>query len=156
MGCPSPSNSLALLTMSADPDFPAELRLAIGRLARRLRQDGAIGLTPSQLSALVGIEAEDEGRKLGELADLEGVSAPTMTKIVASLERDGLVERSEDASDRRCIRVRVTVDGREALSRARARGTVALSGLLDSLTARERETLRAVTPLLKRLADTGR
>lgn len=142
--------------MSSESDFSAELRLAVGRLARRLRQDGAIGLTPSQLSALVGIEGETDGIKLGELAELEGVSAPTMTKIVASLERDGLVERIDDEIDRRCVRVRATIDGRAALRRARSRGTTALARLLGDLTSAEREVLRSVTPLLARLADTSR
>jgi len=142
--------------MSGNSDFAAELRLAGGRLARRLRQDGAVGLTPSQLSVLVGLEGDDDGIKLGELADLEGVSAPTMTKIVDSLERDRLVERHEDAHDRRCIRIRLTTDGRSALRRGRARGTAALAELLDDLSPAEQEVLRAVTPLLTRLAEQGR
>jgi len=142
--------------MSADAEFAAELRLAVGRLARRLRQDGQIGLTPSQLSVLVGIEGESGGMKVGELAVLEGVSAPTMTKIVDSLERDGYVERTADEADRRCIRIHLTLDGRAALRRARARGTAALARLLHDLSADDRDALRSVTPLLTRLADSSR
>ena len=136
-------------------DLATDLRLAIGRLARRLRLDSATGLTPSQLSALAGIDAMGTAR-LVDLAAGEGVSAPTMTKIVASLARDRLVERGDDPVDRRCVQLRLTTKGRSTLRHIRSERTAVLARLLADLTPAEVAALRTATPLLTRLAEGGR
>ena len=86
------------------------LRLAVARLARRVRQEGTSAgddLTASRLAALTTIEALGP-ITLGELAAIEQVQPPSMTRIVARLEEGGLVERQVDPNDRRIVRVRVT------------------------------------------------
>ena len=75
------------------------LRLATARLARLMRQQVGTGLSPSQYSVLVSIE-HNGSLTLGELAAIEQVAPPTITKIVSKLEDDGLVSRTVDERDR--------------------------------------------------------
>ena len=74
---------------------------------------------PSQWSALVSVE-EHESLRIGDLAEREGVSAPTATRLVASLEEAGLLSRTSDPADRRTAYVALTDAGREKLEWARA------------------------------------
>ena len=132
-----------------------ELRLTVGRLARRIRQQSTLGLTPSQYSALVSIDQLQPVR-LGDLAAAEGVSAPTVTKVVNLLEVAGLVEREVDASDRRSSFVRLTEAGKETLSRIRTERTAFLRQRLDELSPAQRELLVKALPALAALADARR
>src|SRR5690606_1403261 len=79
----------------APPSAPAlgddeltRLRLAVLRLARRLRQEHAGDLTPSQLSALSCVEREGP-LSLRDLAEMERVQPPSISRIVGSLEGEG-------------------------------------------------------------------
>ena len=94
---------------SSEPDdeTAGRLLLAILRLARRLRQEAPEGITPSQLSA-VSIVASVGPLTIGELAEHENIAAPTVSRIVTSLEASGRVERIADPSDRRVSRLRAT------------------------------------------------
>src|SRR5437870_2976050 len=85
---------------AVDLEVATRLRLAIGRIGRRMRTDGGIGPTPSQVSALATIEKFGTLR-IGDLAWRESVTAPTMTRVVASLEQQGLIERASDPDDGR-------------------------------------------------------
>jgi DNA-binding MarR family transcriptional regulator len=131
-----------------------ELRLTVGRLARRIRQQSTLGLTPSQYSALVSVDQLQPVR-LGDLAAAEGVSAPTVTKVVNLLEVAGLVEREVDASDRRSSFVRLTPAGRESLSRIRTERTAFLRQRLDELSPAQRALLVKALPALAALAEPG-
>ena len=73
------------------------LRIAINRLHRRLRQESLGGLSPAQASALGAVTAS-ASPTLGELAAVEQVQPPTMTRIVASLAEAGMVTRITDAT----------------------------------------------------------
>src|SRR3954469_1794979 len=88
----------------ADAELASRLRLAVTRLARRLRTQLPGQLTPSQLATLSSVERLGP-LTLGELSSAERVKPPTMTKIVACLEELGLVTRTVDQSDRRVARV---------------------------------------------------
>src|SRR5882757_5004339 len=82
------------------------LRLAVARLARRMRQEGMSegdDVSPSRLAALATIEARGP-ITLGELAAAERVRPPTMTRIVAYLDDQGLVIREPHPDDRRIAR----------------------------------------------------
>src|SRR2546427_11056870 len=103
-------------TRTETVDLAASLRLAVTRLARRLRQQADTGVTPSMLSALATVERMGP-LTLGELAALEGVQRPSMTSIEARLEETGLVSRQVDAADRRGVRVSVSPRGRQLLGR---------------------------------------
>jgi len=80
----------------ADRDAPAvdvtRLRVALARLARRLRKHELAGLTPTQLAALATVERSGPMR-LGDLAAAEGIAPSTLTRLVTALEESGLVRR---------------------------------------------------------------
>ena len=94
-------------------------------------------------------------RSIGRLARDERVTAPTMTRLVAGLERDGLVVRTPDADDRRSSRLDATDEGRRILLEGRERRIVALTALLGSASAKDRETLARAADVIERrlLAD---
>src|SRR2546427_663400 len=93
-------------------ELAAALRLAVVRLARKLRQRADTGATPSMLSALSSIERLGP-LTIGELAVAEQVAPPTMTPIVARLDEAGLVTREADPVDRRVSHVSVSREGRK-------------------------------------------
>jgi len=110
----------------------ARLRLATARLARRLRQQAGSGLSPSQQSVLATIEGHGP-LTLGQLAKIEQVAPPTITRVVGKLEDDRLVRRLVDASDRRVARVEITADGRRRLAHTRQRRNAWLAQQLDAV-----------------------
>jgi DNA-binding MarR family transcriptional regulator len=116
----------------AADEVAAGLRLSTTRLARRLRTEAEIGLTPSLLSALAVVHVHGP-LTLGSLADLEGIAPPTVTKIVGKLQDQHLVERITDPADRRVCRVETTADGEALLARSRERKTAWLAARLDGL-----------------------
>src|SRR4051812_21274011 len=91
-------------------NLPSRLRMTVMRLARRLRQESEGGASLSMLSALSTIDRKGP-LTLGALAAEERVAPPSMTRIVARLEEQGLAERTVDAVDRRVARVEITSDG---------------------------------------------
>ena len=95
-------------------EIAGRLRLSATRLARRLRQEAHTGLSPSQLSALAAVERHGP-LTLGALAEHEQVAPPSVTRVVAKLEADGLLTRQPDPDDRRVTRVLVTPKGRNLL-----------------------------------------
>jgi len=120
------------------------------RLARRLRQVADARLTPSQHSVMMSIRRHGP-LTLGELAEIERVAQPTISRVVAKLEGDGLVERLPDANDGRVVRVVATADGAELLEAARSRKVAWIDGRLAQLDQEERELLLAALPALDRL-----
>ena len=135
-------------------DLGSVLRLSVMRLSRRLRQEafGVGEVTPSQLSALTVLAKHGE-LTLGELASIERIAPPSMTRIAARLEATGLLERRPDTSDRRVARVAISATGLDLLSETRARGDAFVSSRLEALTEEEREVLARAVPLLERLAS---
>src|SRR5690349_15935012 len=139
-------------TAPSDTHLASRLRLAVMRLARVLRQNAQEGITPSQLSALVSVE-RDGPVTLGELATLEGVQPPTMTRIVAALEEEGLVEREVDKADRRVSRLHITVAGRRLLDRNRSRKTAYLASRMRGLSATDLDVLARAAALFERMTE---
>ena len=133
-------------------DFAERLRLAVTRLARRLRQQAGVEASPTQLSALATIEHHGP-ITLGDLASAERIQPPTVTAAVGRLEAQGLVRRRTDDGDRRVVWVEVTSAGRKLLARNRSRKTAYLAKRLDALTPAERATLAEATALLDRLLE---
>jgi len=130
-----------------------EVRLLVGRLARRLRQEAAGGLTASQLSALASVERLGP-LQLGDLARVEAVAPPTLTRAVARLEEGGLVRRRSDPGDRRVSLVEVTPSGRRALKDLRSARMAFLVRRLDGLSDEDRLIVgRAARILSDLLAD---
>ena len=138
---------------SADMETVTRTRLAVLRLARRLRQQALPGITPSQQSALAAIEARGP-LTLGALAAFENVRPPSITRIVAALEAEQWVERTTDPDDRRVTTVQVTSRGRRELRRIREERNAWLAERLAELDDDERRLLEAALPVLERLIDT--
>lgn len=143
--------------MAGDTTDPAELasslRFLIARLARQQRRAAAVephDLTASRLAALASL-ARLGPLTLGELAAVEGVQSPTMTRIVAKLEELGLVDKTEDPSDRRVTRLAVTSDGGRLLEDVRTRESAFLAERLAGMGEDERRQLARALPLLERL-----
>jgi DNA-binding MarR family transcriptional regulator len=139
----------------ADASLVAGLRLVVMRLARRLRQQSEGDVTASRLSALSSINRLGP-ITLGELAGVEKVQPPSMTKIVAKLEEQGFVVREPDATDRRVTRVRVSDEGRSYVVRSRTLKNAYLADRLDHFDDAEREILAQALPLLERLLEDER
>lgn len=133
-------------------EVAARLRLAVARLARRLRQHNSAGLTQSQLSALASIEACGPVR-LGDLAARERVAAPTMTRVVNSIEEMGLVQRQADPADRRSSLVSLSAAGQARLETTRREGTALLARQLACLDSAQLAALASVLPVLEVLVD---
>ena len=128
------------------------LQDGITRLNRRLRQVRPVGeITQTQISALVSIGLAGSLTPT-ELAEVERVQPPTMTKIVAKLEAKGLVERAPHPTDGRQTMLSATDLGRDVLSEQRRVKDAWLTRRLDGLTEDERTTLQAAADLLVRLA----
>ena len=136
-------------------ELAARLRVEIGRLQRQIRQNDHEGFTPSQISALASLGARGPMR-LGELARVECVAPPTLTKLVAGLESAGLVERSPDPTDGRSALVGLTRAGRAALTRVRNERTAFLAERIGRLSPVEQDRVPDVIDLITRLAEPER
>jgi DNA-binding MarR family transcriptional regulator len=141
--------------IEVDRDLVVSLRLAVGRLARRLRQQNQGEITASQFSALSSV-ARLGPITLGKLASVERLRPPTVTRMVSILEESGLVLRHTDADDRRICRVEITHLGRDLLERSRTRKDAYLARRLATLGPKELDALRDATAVLERLLEEER
>lgn len=135
-------------------DVADRLSLAVVRLARLLRQQDEGELTPTMRAALGTISREGP-LTLGEVAAIEQVAPPTVTKVVGKLEDAGLVEREHDDSDRRICRVSLSNAGRRRLDSDRKRRRAWLTGQVERLDADELERLDAAVEIIERLTAPG-
>jgi DNA-binding MarR family transcriptional regulator len=131
----------------------SRMRLVVMRLARQVRQETLGGdVTQSMLSALASIDRRGP-TTLGDLAAIERVRPPSMTKIVVRLEEAGLVVRQADEADRRVVRVRVTAAGHRLVEEARTKGSAYLAARMRTLAPEERAVVEAALPVLERLLE---
>jgi DNA-binding MarR family transcriptional regulator len=92
-------------------------------------------------------------RRITDLAEIAGVTQPSMTSLVTTLEKSGLVRRDHDPSDRRAVLVSVTGEG-AARSEAHVAGrTAALAELVAELPDADLGVLQRALPALQRLAE---
>jgi DNA-binding MarR family transcriptional regulator len=129
------------------------LRPVVLRISRELRRElHSIGVTPGQVSLLVAIRNRP-GIGVGELADLERMSAPGMSGHVERLVKAGLVERTRDErGDRRRVGLTVTREGHNVLRSVRSRRTAWLAARLGELDPDERSRIAdAIEPLARLL-----
>ena len=130
-----------------------KLRLVAMRLARRLRQQSSDGdVSPSMLSVLVSVEAS-RSLSLGELAEIERVQPPTISRVIARLEERGLVSREADSGDRRVARVRLTATGARFVARSRSRKNAYLARRMRSLHPEDVRKLEDALPVLEKLLE---
>jgi DNA-binding MarR family transcriptional regulator len=129
-----------------------ELRAAITRLNRRLRQTRPVGeLTQNQLSVLASLELAG-AMTPRELSDAERVQPPTMTKVLAKLEERGLVQRAPHPTDGRQVLLSATAAGRAVLLEQRRAKAQWLTRRLTGLRPEEREILVQAAEILDRIA----
>jgi DNA-binding MarR family transcriptional regulator len=132
------------------------LHSAAIRLLRSLREvDVATGLSGPRASALSVVVFRGP-LPIGALAAAEQVRPPTMTRLVAGMERAGLVERTRDPDDGRVQVIRATAKGRAVLRAGRRRRVEKLAERLARLPAREREVVERAAVLIEGLAGVGR
>jgi DNA-binding MarR family transcriptional regulator len=132
----------------------AALGLAVGRIARRVRQAHSVGdVTLSEVSVLSRLN-RDGADSPGSLAELERVRPQAMASTLATLEERGLVSRRPDVDDGRRAVMTVTAAGRRLLADRRSESVRRLNAVLEEeFTPGERRRLLAVLPLLDRLAE---
>jgi DNA-binding MarR family transcriptional regulator len=133
-------------------ELASELRFAVMRLGRRLRQHAPEGITPSQLSAL-SVIVREQRLTLSQLAEAERVQPPTITRVVDSLEREGLATRVPSDQDRRVAFVEATRQGRALVETIRRRRDAYLARRLRTFSAEERALLERAARLLERLLE---
>jgi DNA-binding MarR family transcriptional regulator len=138
--------------LRSDAGLASSLRISVMRLARRLRLErGRDDLTLNQLGVL-GTLDRCGPRSAGELAAIERVKPPSMTRTVASLEEAGLVTRRPHDTDGRQVVIELTQTAREVIQADRRRREAWLAQRLAELDPAKRDLLRQVAPLLEELA----
>jgi DNA-binding MarR family transcriptional regulator len=134
------------------PELAEQLRAAIIRLTRRLRQTRPMGeVTQNQLSVLASLELAG-ALTPRELAEAERVQPPTMTKVLARLEERGLVQRAPHPTDGRQVLLSATESGRALLLEQRRVKAEWLTRRLAALSAPDREILARAAEILERIA----
>jgi DNA-binding MarR family transcriptional regulator len=136
-------------------DSAARLRLGIVRTARRLRQEAAAeatGLTPTSTAALATIERHGPLTP-SELAKLEQVRRPTVTRTLGCLEREGLIDRTPDPADGRSALIGVNAAGRERLRRLRGRKNAYLARRMREMPAADIEALERAAEILEGMLE---
>lgn len=103
------------------------------------------GYNPSEFKVLATIEhganRKQTEMKVSEISHQLKVTPPTVTQIINTLEKDGLVERTIDPEDRRAVKIKLTPKGMEASQRARKAFSETFLGLIDYLGVEESEQL---------------
>lgn len=127
------------------------LHSAAIHLLRRLRvEDEALGISAPRLSVL-SVLVFAGPKRIGELARLEQVEPPTISRLVDGLVRDGLAMREPDPDDARAVRVRATPTGARTLRRGRARRVETLRNRLATLSPTELAALGEGVEVLERI-----
>jgi DNA-binding MarR family transcriptional regulator len=138
-----------MLTTATTAD---RLRVAVGRLARKLRQQSLGGLTPSQASVLSTLDRHGP-MAMSQVAEHESISKPSATGIVGRLVDKGLVSRSPDAGDKRSFIVETSPAGRELIGRRRRERTAYLARRIDSLSEGDHQALERAIELFENMIE---
>jgi DNA-binding MarR family transcriptional regulator len=151
-----PDRPAAASAAADDEDFATARRIREGvvRLARRLQaQRQEHGVSPTGIALLARLNRDGEATPKA-LADAEDAQPQTLTRVIASLEEQGLLARRADPNDGRQVLLDITLVGRQVLQRHAATHTRWLGGAIAAeLSEAEREIVRIAAALLDRLAD---
>jgi DNA-binding MarR family transcriptional regulator len=115
------------------------------------KEDVRMGVGPARGSALSVLVFAGPMR-MTELATIEQVKPPTMTKVIAGLEAAGLVRRRADPADARAARIEATARGVKLLHEGRRRRVRRLAAALETLSSDELEVLARAAALIERVA----
>ncbi|HJR96278.1 MAG TPA: MarR family transcriptional regulator [Actinomycetota bacterium] len=130
----------------------SRLRLSVFRASRTLRRESQAGISPSMLAALSTIDRHGP-ITAGEVALHEQVRKPTVTRILAGLVDEGLIERTTDPLDRRVAWVQLTPAGRAMMRNVRRRSDRFLARRLRSLDPSDLVTLERAAEILDRVTE---
>ncbi len=145
------TRSYAALRPAAVSALAGELRLACMRISRRVRYESTDLIAPHHFSVMCRLE--ESPRTPGELAEIEKVSAPSMTRTVAGLVELGYVERTPDPTDKRQVIVALTADARKVLKETRRRRDAWMSVRVGHLDPEEQAILLRATEILTKVAN---
>jgi DNA-binding MarR family transcriptional regulator len=128
------------------------LHSAAIHLLRGVREeDEKTGVGPARLSAL-SVLVFGGPQRLTDLARIEQVKPPTMTKVIAGLEATGLVVRRADAQDARAVQLEATARGKKLLQEGRRRRVMRLAAALQGVTADEVQVLARAAGIIERVS----
>lgn len=146
----STSSGRRLPTRKVDLETASRLDTAIGRWVRWTRRHQPAPFGPGVVAALASVM--DVGPiRLGDLAAREGVTPATLSRIVATLEKEKLLKRRIDPEDRRSAFVEITEAGRTMVVELRKARGQALLERLPPLTAEQRAVLKTVVEAVERM-----
>ena len=132
-------------------NLAADLRAATFRLARRLRAERAVdAMSDGQYTVLATLKVHGP-HTLGELAERERVTAPSMNRTVNCLEEAGYVSRTPDAADKRKVNIAATARGSDVVEETVRLRTAWMEGVLSELSDAERATLTAASEIMQRI-----
>ena len=143
------------IAVAADPTVLANrLRPVLLQLNRQLRREiHSLGVTGGQVSLLVQIKYRP-GIGIRELAALERISVPGMSKFISRLEEAGLVQRAPVEGDQRRVGLTLTSAGHKVLRSVKSKRTAWLAARLRDLDPEELEAIdAAIEPLAHLLAE---
>jgi DNA-binding MarR family transcriptional regulator len=147
---PTPSPAAA----GDHPDLsPAasQLRIATFRLARRMRTQRAVdSMSDGQFAVLAALRVHG-AHTLGELAERERVSAPSMNRTVNCLQESGYIARASDERDGRKVVISLTPEGEAVVEETARRRDAWVEASLAELTPAERETIAAAAEIMQRM-----
>ena len=128
-----------------------DLRLACMRISRRVRFESTQAVAPHQFSVMARLEGTALTPR--ELAGIERVSPPSMTRTVAALVERGLVTRQDDPLDGRQVFISLTPQGLSLLKETRRKRDAWMASRLKGISADEREVLVKASVILTRVAS---
>lgn len=139
--------------MTSELDLDAQLRIAVGRLNRRIRAEKVSDdISDGQFSVLAQLFREGP-HTVGELADAERVTPPSMNRRVNALVAGGYVTREGSPDDGRKVVVRISEAGAAFVTETRRRREHWLNKRTRGLSPEQRETLHRAAVIMKDLAD---
>lgn len=121
------------------------------RISRRVRFESTQDVAPHQFSVMARLEHAALTPR--ELAEIERVSPPSMTRTVAGLVERGLVTRTDDPLDGRQVFISLTAPGLLLLNETRRRRDAWMATRLKGISAEEREVLAKASAILTRVAS---
>jgi DNA-binding MarR family transcriptional regulator len=137
---------------SGHPDLSAaasQLRIATFRLARRMRTQRAVdSMSDGQFAVLAALFVHGP-HTLGELAERERVSAPSMNRTVNCLQEPGYITRSADESDGRKVVISLTDQGRAVVDETARRRDAWVEAALADLSVDDRATLARAAEIME-------
>jgi len=127
-----------------------DLRLACMRISRRVRYESSHDVAPHQFSVMCRLE--EAPRTPGELAEIERVAKPSMTRTVGALVDRGLVLRQDDPLDGRSVILSLSEEGRRSVKAIRRKRDAWMASRVARLTPEEQDVLARATEILAKVA----